>query len=481
MKRAPLDYAISLLLAPFICIVVTFSIRQDVESEAVRLGDGLDPIHYEQLQSDLGLQLMFAAVVLAASILLPVLFVLLMRRLGNDRNALASAFAPLVRAYLVCVAIVLAAQGCLVLVSAFQMFTFGLVRSGLVLIVLGAIGIGMLAAAVAVLADIRRTLERAPVQVTGVLVDEQAWPSLHRRIASIASRLKVLVPDHVVISLAPQTFATAGAVRLRGESELGEGVTVCVSAPELRVLDERELDATLAAALGVLIEEEPGVSRKLIPSYRSLVDCVTFFEQDEPENNRWFKYARIPANGFLAAMLSSGRAAMRKVAAERSNAAKRAALDVSSAKSWAASLAKASVLHARWDLFRSAYESYMLRGQTRGNLSADFVAHVARFSQRARSADWAALADCRVPHPFDVSPTLVEQMTAAQAVDTDSLIRATLAALGELKAPDPALPSVEARITSLENDYFHVPGRRVTPDDRAPTPAELLTAGESAS
>ena len=59
------------------------------------------------------------------------------------------------------------------------MFVSGVVRSGLILFVLGAIGLGMLAAAFAVLADIRRMLERAPVQVTGVLLDAQAWPSLH--------------------------------------------------------------------------------------------------------------------------------------------------------------------------------------------------------------------------------------------------------------------------------------------------------------
>jgi hypothetical protein len=333
----------------------------------------------------------------------------------------------------------------------------------------------MFASAVAMLAEVRRMLERAPVQVTGVPLDAQTWAALHRRIESLASRLKVPAPDHVVISLAPQTFATAAAIRLRGERELAEGVTLCVSAPELRVLDEHELDAILAAALGVLSEENLDVSRKLIPSYRSLVECVTFFEQHDPEHNRWFKYARIPANGFLAAMLSSSRAAMRKVAVERRGTAQRAAVQVSSSKTWAVALAKASILQARWSLFRSAYELYMLRGQTRANLSADFVAHVAGFAQRAESADRSSLAASRVPHPFDVSPTLAEQVTFVQSIDADSLFRDTLAALGEPKTPDNALPAIEARITSLENDYFRVPGRRVARDDGEATPAELLS------
>ena len=116
----------------------------------------------------------------------------------------------------------------------------------------------------------------------------------------------------------------------------------------------------------------------------------------------------------------------------------------------------------------------MLRGQTRANLSADFVAHVATFAQRAGSADRDALAQARVPHPFDESPTLAEQV-ADQGIDTHTLIRDTLAALGEQKAADPVLPSVEARITKQENDYFHVPGRRMKPDDAESTPAELLT------
>jgi hypothetical protein len=464
MKREPFDYAVSLLLAPIVCFYMTFSIRQDAGSNAA-----------------IDLLLIVAFVVLTASILLPVLFVLLVRWLGGNRDALASAFAPLVRIYLLCVAAVLAAQGCLVLTLTYELVAFDVVRSGLILFVLGAIGIGMIVSAVAVLADFRRMLERVPTQVTGLLVDAPAWPSLHRRIASIASRLKVPAPDHVVISLAPQTFATAGAVRLRGERELDEGITLCVSAAELRVLDENELNAALAAALGVLSAETAGVSRKLIPSFRSLVDCIAFFEEDEPEANRWFKYARIPANGFLAAVLSASRAAMRKVAAARRSEEKRAALEAASARSWAAGLAKASILHSRWDLFRSAYERYMLRGQTRGNLSADFVAHVVRFAQRTQSADWSALASSRLPHPFDVNPTLAEQMTADRGIDTHSLIRDALKALGQLKAPDAALPAIEAHITKLENDYFRVPGRRVTPDDAESTPPELLTAGETAS
>jgi hypothetical protein len=116
----------------------------------------------------------------------------------------------------------------------------------------------------------------------------------------------------------------------------------------------------------------------------------------------------------------------------------------------------------------------MLRGQARVNLSADFVAHVATFAQRAGSADRDALAQARVPHPFDESPTLAEQV-ADQGIDAHSLIRDALAALGELKAADSALPAVEARITQQENDYFHLPGRRMKPDDGESTPAELLT------
>lgn len=112
MKRAPLDYAVSLLLAPIICIAITLSTRQDTASEAARLGNRLNPVQYDQFQSTTGLLLTVATVVLAVSILLPMLFVLLMRRLGNDRDALASAFAPLVRTYLVCAAVVLVAQGC---------------------------------------------------------------------------------------------------------------------------------------------------------------------------------------------------------------------------------------------------------------------------------------------------------------------------------------------------------------------------------
>jgi hypothetical protein len=480
MKRAPVDYGISLLLVPVICITMTITIRQDVETAATRLGNELDPADYEVLQSAISLLLTVGTSVLLASILLPALFALLMGRLGNDRDALARTFAPLVRTYLAGVAAVMAAQGCLVFVTTYEMVVFGVISGGLLLIVLGALGLGMLAAAVAMLADIRRMVERAPVQVTGVPIDAQTWPSLHRRIESIAARLKVPAPGHVVISLAPQTFATAGAIRLRGERELAEGVTLCVSAPELRVLGECELDATLAAALGVLCGESLGVSRKLIPSYRSLVDCVAFFERDDSDQNRWFKYARIPAQGFLTAMLSSSSAAMRKVAAARSGTSQGTAVEVSSAEAWAASLIKASILHERWNRFRSAYELYMLRGQTRANLSADFVAHVARFAQRASSAELDSLAGVRIPHPFDVSPTLAEQM-GAHAIDASSLIRDTLADLVEPKAPDAMLASVEARITSLENDYFHVPGRRAALDQGASTPAELLAAGESAA
>ena len=49
MKRAPLDYAVSLLLAPVICITTTLSIRQDLERDAARLGNSLDRVDYAQI------------------------------------------------------------------------------------------------------------------------------------------------------------------------------------------------------------------------------------------------------------------------------------------------------------------------------------------------------------------------------------------------------------------------------------------------
>lgn len=468
-----------MLLAPAIALLLTWTVQQEIsqavarpELMSLRSAKVFAASEPDELGSIASTLLQASIAVALASLLLPTLYYLTIRTLGSNRDSLARHFPWLTRGYLVLVILVLAAQAGVVALGGVAAFWSGAIQSGFVLIVIGAFAIGLFASAGSVLSDLSRALAVEPVQVTAAV----AGPELDvfaKRVEGIAKRLGVSAPDRILMGIEPNVFVTAAPVRLRGNGELQGGTTLYLPMPLLRILSGPEMDALLARELSSL-NESAAFTGTLVPISASVTRVTSYVEREgEQQQGAAAKLARIPANGFLAVIQGALRTALRRIREQRETEADRVAAKLIEPKTLFSALSKVAALNVRWQSFRHAYELYMLRGQTRRNLSLDFLAHVAQFvAATGRTTMRDALAAARTPHTFDVNDTLTER-ASKHSIQIEPIALDVTAQLTLPPRASSTLASLEEQVTTFENEYFHVPGRRVAVNQDESLPAEL--------
>jgi len=109
----------------------------------------------------------------------------------------------------------------------------------------------------------------------------------------------------------------------------------------------------------------------------------------------------------------------------------------------------------------------------RRNLSVDFLTHLAKFASATDSAALrTSLPAASLPDLFDGSIVLAE-LALLHGIAIDPIVTDVSARLGRAPQQDDELAAFEEHVTALENDYFHVPGRRVVLNTQESLPAEL--------
>ena len=474
-----MDYAVSMLVAPAIGMVSAWALREEIRDAAAPLSlaqfaSDCRTVGDAQLCTLLTVSTAFRWLsigILVTSILLPLCCVATIQRASANRNLFARRFPVILRTYLFLVVLVLAAQACLVLLSGYELYISGVIQSLYLLFFMSALAIGFFSSAIGIVSDLPRVLAMEPVQVTGVLLDAQS--PLAARVASVAGRLATAVPEYIVLGLGPRIFATAAVVRLQGDGELNDAVTLHVSAPALHILEEAELDALIARELGALRGEAIRFSRELVPICASVGSVISGIELDSERAGTIATVARIPANGFLTALTSALQRTQQQLGLQRAQEADRAALELVSARDLVSALTKAGALELRWNVFRTAYDQYMLRGQTRRNLSMDFLTHLARFADATDSTTLhLSLLAASLPDVFGGSID-VASLVGTHGMAMDSIVTDVSATLGRTPRRDDTLTAYEEHVTALENDYSRVPGRRAVLNTQESLPAEL--------
>jgi hypothetical protein len=479
LKRAPVDYAVSMLVAPAIGMFSAWALQHEIGTAVAPqslagLAESCSTGGDAQLCTLLTVSAAFwwlSITILAFSILLPLCCVATIRRMAASRNLFARRFPTVLRAYLLLVVSLLAAQACLVLLSGYELYISGASESLYLLFFMIALAIGFFSSAIAIVSDMPRILAIEPVQVTGVLLDGQS--PLGARVASVAGRLATAVPEYIVLGLGPRIFATAAVVRLQGDGELNDAVTLYVSAPALHIMEDAELDALIARELGALRGEAICFSRELVPVCSSVAGVISGVELDSERAGTIATLARLPANGFLNVLTSSLQHTQQQLGLQRAQEADQAALELVSARDLVSALAKTAALELRWNVFRTAYDQYMSRGQTRRNLSMDFLTHLARFADATDSSTLhCSLLAASLPDVFGGSIDLAS-LVATHGMAMDRIVPDVSATLSRTPRRDDALTAYEEHVTALENDYSRVPGRRAVLNTQEVLPAEL--------
>jgi Zn-dependent protease with chaperone function len=413
---------------------------------------------------------------LAATILLPLGYTLVLLSLANNRAALARGFPLLVRVCLALLPLVLASHAVLIAFVSFEALVHEMVRPNMfiVLAVLAVIG-ALLLAAFNILTDMRRLLAIEPVRVTGIAIDEARMPDLFSRVRRIAQKLSATPPRHIAIGVEPMVFMTSIPVRLRGIGDLPEGETLYLSTLALRTLDETELDGLLAYELAHFRGSDLAFSQRFAPAQAALVNAVESVDEDSDESV-FMKVAKAPAYGLLSLMLFVLRWRMKKVIVEREAAADHAALAFAPAPKMIPMIIKMTALGSQWPEFRAGLATLMNRGEGRRNIAKDYLRRIADHLGKSDPGKLRfELSAMITPHPLDTHLSLGAR-AAAIGIDEKSLIAAVIAALRAEPAPNPALAALEETVTTTDQDYTRVPGHPIAISDSLELPPELSPA-----
>lgn len=402
---------------------------------------------------------------LAATILLPLGYMLVLLMLAGKRAALAHGFPILVRVCLALLPLILVCHALLVGAITWEAMEYGLIRRGYLALFLAAIAGALLLAAFNILTDMGRLLAIEPLRVTGIVLDEKRLPDLYARVRRIAQKLEVPAPGYIVVGIEPMVFMTSMSVKLRGVGDMPEGETLYVSALALRTLDPVELDGLLAYELAHFRAEDLAFSRRFAPAQAALVSAVESVEEDKDEH-MFMKLAKAPAYGLLSVMLLVLRWRMKKVTREREGSADQAALAFAPAQQLVPMIVKMTALGSQWTSFRAGLANLMNRGIGRRNIADDYLRRVA-------ASPLADLTAWTTPHPLDNHLTLAERLVALGVEGTSQIAAAMTALRASAATSNADLVALEEEVTGIDLDYTRVPGHPIRIAESTELPAEL--------
>ncbi len=427
--------------------------------------------------------------ILSAVVVLPSACVGGVLVLGRRRGvALARCFRALVRLGLAALAVLLVAQGVVLILSlgyltpppdsrgVDDMLRGYVVTSGL--LILGATGVGLVVAGFLVISQWRGLFEVMPIDVDGTIVTTDRMPDLATRVARIASLLGARAPTRIIVGLRPTAFVTRAQLALRGSGILPLQETLYVPLAALRTLDGTELDALIGHELGHFRGEDLYLTERFVPA---MIGLQRSMESVATPGARLLAWGRLPAMCVIAGMFMLVGRVSTAIMRSRELAADRAAAEASSGAANITGITKMLILSMPWNQFARTYGRLAHKGVGRRNLVKDYVNLTQRVIEKVdRQRLVQGLLRAQIAHPFDLHPPLAQRASALGVNAEEAVVRA-IADLAQPKGTE-ICESVEEEVTATEMELARLPGRSLVVDDREmypPTPTAPSESPES--
>jgi Zn-dependent protease with chaperone function len=251
-------------------------------------------------------------------------------------------------------------------------------------------------------------VQRRPAMTAlGVPVPRKKAPRLWAAIDETAQRLGCRSPEHVVVGLDTNFYATEADLTCCGGTVTG--LTLYCSLPLARILSRLEFQAVLAHELGHYRGEDLRYSERFLPIYRGARDSIRSLQFPL---YGWVAIGRItiiPAQVGLEFFLSEFSVAEREVSRARELAADQAGASASGEEVMASALVK---IHAFADLWFDQEEAavrYLRQGHYLNNPSKRFAEAVEACADDDALEGAGQLA---FRHPLDSHPPLTYRLGA---------------------------------------------------------------------
>lgn len=410
---------------------------------------------------------------LGGVIVLPALYVGSMLALRGRRRMLARSFKLIIRSGLAGLALLLLAEGVLLLVSPVLFLGIfdipdqaGFIVPGLVALIAG-LGLGLISAGVATVGQWHKLFATRPLDVDGVIVSSERMPELVTRVDELSSRLKARAPTRIIVGLNPRAFVTAAQIKLRGGTALPREETLYLPLVAFRAFRDSELDALIGHELGHFRGEDLFFTERFGPAFFGLQRSL---ESVNAPSKTWMAMGRVPALLAVTGMMALFLRVAGPIRQAREFEADQAAVEVADAPAFLAALTKLTVFIAQWRSFAHAYGVLAHSGVGRRNLVADFLARNRLTLEKMDQQKFTqALLNARLAHPFDSHPTIAQRATAL-GVNADQVIGQALRELALETTASESLRALEEEVTAIEMQLALRPGATLTVDERPELP-----------
>lgn len=397
-----------------------------------------------------------------ASLAILALFFVLGRFAGANRARNAAIFPTLMPLTTLLVALILLAQGASMSAPAL----LNDFHSGPWAFGVGLLGLGALVGGVLIALALWRMSRPQPEHVSALPLSREAAPAVWSFVEHVAQRIDARTPDHVVLGLEPNFFATAAEVET-AEGVLLTGETLYLSAPMIRLFTEEELTAVVAHELGHFAGADTEYSLRFAPVYRRIAIALSALRNSDGSTRH---LGVASADAILRWLLETFGRNERAISRDREFEADQVGLTAASPEALGLSLAKVAVYAPVWSAVRERNAARLNEGRISRNLSRVY-ADSARYDVSSRMIDriLELVLATKMSHPTDTHPTVSERYQAV-GFDPARLTIETLTRQGDAaSALVNEITPMEARLTLLEHKSMVALGAARAPEGDAET------------
>lgn len=343
--------------------------------------------------------------VIAFNLALLALIVIGPRLAGTDRERMARLFGPWLRSTFVMLAIATALQTLLLV------WALGYVEQRVVpWWMLFAIAVAAFTSCSALAKAGLTLLRDEPGHMPALLADPQRQAPLVEHVSRLATTLGAAAPDQIVLGLEPSFFVTAAPLQIGSERQV-QGRTLYLSMPLMRVLERDEFSAIVGHELGHFRGADTEFSTRFSPLYTRLRQAMEGLNKEEYS---WVSsLAKRPVMFIVHDCYLRFAGAERTVGRERELLADRAAVEATSADTFARALVKVAACGPIWNQMVHAQLRHLGEGRSFDNMSTVYVSGLEDLGE---GVDWvghrAQWTQFSQPHPVDTHPPLGQRLQA---------------------------------------------------------------------
>jgi Zn-dependent protease with chaperone function len=272
--------------------------------------------------------------------------------------------------------------------------------------IIAAIGIGAVIGLIGMARSIFSLVQKVRQTVIGKSISEADAPQLWRRVKEIATRIKALPPEHIVLGLDPNFFVTEAEVLSLNDTSSGR--TLYCSLPLMRILNAKEFAAVIGHELGHFKGSDTKFSQQFYPIYRGTASSIMSLQAASGEGGSQ-SIALLPAISIFNYFLECFSVAESRISRDRELCADKEGADITDPPTIASALVKVHAYSPLWDTLREAAVRELQGGRAFINTSKTYAEAVAH---NAKPDILHGVAETHLSHPTDSHPPLAVRLEA---------------------------------------------------------------------